>query len=58
MLGCYNSDACSYLRHKHKLSIWSRFSDFVIFSMCFRMQSEGSISQLSNIEGRYKCICS
>ena len=43
-----NRQFCSYLRHKHKISILSRLSDFVTFSACFNIQSEGSISQLWN----------
>ena len=37
---------CSYLRHKHKLLILSRLSDFMICSEYFIIQSKGSISQL------------
>ena len=49
----YESAVCSYsyLRHKHKL-ILSRLSDFVTFSICFNIQSEGFISKLWNIVGR------
>ena len=51
MLGRYNL-ACSFLRHKYKLFILSRLSDFITCSERFNIQSEGSISQLWNTVGR------
>ena len=52
MLGRYNLACLSYLRHKHKLLILSCLSDFMTCSERFIIQSEGSISQLWNTEGR------
>ena len=43
---------CSYLRHKHTLLILSRLSDFMTFSARYDIQSEESIFQLWNTEGR------
>ena len=44
MLGTYNSAIlCLFIRHKHKLIILSRLSDFMTFSALFcNIQSEGT----------------
>ena len=52
MIGSYNSACLFLLRHKNKLSILSRLSDFVTCRACFNIQNEGSISQLRNIVAR------
>ena len=41
MLGRYNSAILFLLRHNNKLLILSRLGDFVTFSACFIIQSEG-----------------
>ena len=43
---------CFHLTHKHKLLILSHMNDFMTFSACFNIQSEGSICQLWNTVGR------
>ena len=43
MLGRYNLACCSYLRHKHKLSILSRLRDLKIGSECFNIQNKGTL---------------
>ena len=41
----------SYLRHKHKLLILSRLSDFMTCSEHFNIFNEGPLSQLWNTVG-------
>ena len=51
--GLLFSDLCGPLKHKQKLLILSRFSDFMTCSEHFNIFSEGSLSQLWKAVGRY-----
>ena len=51
-LECIIRQVCSFLRHKHKLSILSRLSDFMTCSEYFNIYREGSTSLFWNTVGR------
>ena len=52
MLGRYNLACLFLLRHKHKLLILSRLSDFMTCSERFNIFSQGSLCQLWNTVGK------
>ena len=52
MLGRYNLACLFLLRHKHKLLILSRLSNFMTCSERFTIFSEGSLFHLWNTVGR------